>query len=78
MTENPDDVTGCADCLELAAEDLPYNNEYGGSCLHCDIGLEPRSSGSWLSARNRISEPAVFSCAISYWVLGMIRRESPW
>ena len=29
LTDNPDDVTGCADCLELAAEDLADDNELG-------------------------------------------------
>ena len=34
-TEDPDQVRGCADCLELVAEDLEDNNPYAGRCLHC-------------------------------------------
>ena len=35
LTDNPDDVTGCADCLVLATEDLAGDNGYVGRCLHC-------------------------------------------
>ena len=34
-TNNPLDVTGCDDCLELVAEDLGDPNVYRGHCLHC-------------------------------------------
>ena len=33
LIENPQDVSGCEPCLELAAEDLADHNEYGGHCL---------------------------------------------
>ena len=34
-TDDPHQVVGCADCLELVAEDLNDNNHYAGHCLHC-------------------------------------------
>ena len=34
-TDEPDQVAGCNDCLELVAEDLGDANDYRGHCLHC-------------------------------------------
>ena len=34
-TNDPNQVHGCADCLELVAEDLADRKEYLGRCLHC-------------------------------------------
>ena len=34
-TDDPHQVVGCAECLELVAEDLADGNEYRGRCLHC-------------------------------------------
>ena len=34
-TDDPALVVGCADCLELAAEDLDEDNEHWANCLHC-------------------------------------------
>ena len=34
-TDDPAAVAGCADCLELAAEDLDEDNEHWANCLHC-------------------------------------------
>ena len=34
-TDEPDQVAGCNDCLELVAEDLADHNDYRGHCLHC-------------------------------------------
>ena len=31
-TDEPDQVAGCQDCLELVAEDLQHHNEYRGHC----------------------------------------------
>ncbi len=50
---NPDDVTGCADCLELAAEDLADHNEYGGRCLHCRQEITAQSGVEWRRAVRR-------------------------
>ena len=33
--DDPAAVAGCADCLELVAEDLQDENDYRGHCLHC-------------------------------------------
>ena len=43
LTDNPDDVTGCEPCLELVAEDLADDNEYGGHCLHCRREITART-----------------------------------
>ena len=34
-TDNPDQVWGCDDCLELVAEDLGDMNHSAGRCLNC-------------------------------------------
>ena len=33
--DDPAAVAGCADCLDLVAEDLQDENDYRGHCLHC-------------------------------------------
>ena len=53
LTENPDDVTGCADCLELAAEDLADRSEYGGRCLHCRQEITAQGGVEWRRAVRR-------------------------
>ena len=53
LTENPDDVTGCTDCLELAAEDLADDNEGGGRCLHCRGKITARGGVAWRRAVRR-------------------------
>ena len=40
-TDDPARVAGCADCLELVAEDVQDHNDYRGHCLHC----RPRRGG---------------------------------
>ena len=56
LTGNPDDVTGCADCLELAAEDLADHNEYGGRCLHCRREITAQGGVAW---RRRCAPPVL-------------------
>ena len=34
-TDDPRQVAGCTDCLELAAEDLSDTNSYADRCLYC-------------------------------------------
>lgn len=53
LTDNPDDVTGWADCLELAAEDLVDDNEYGGHCLHCRREIAALGGVAWRRAVRR-------------------------
>ena len=53
LTENHDDVTGCADCLELAAEALADHNEYGGRCLHCRREITVQGGVEWRRAVRR-------------------------
>ena len=40
-------VAGCADCLELVAEDLDEDNEHWANCLHCQQEISARNGVEW-------------------------------
>ena len=44
--DDPAAVAGCADCLELVAEDLQDENDYRGHCLHCRREITARGGDS--------------------------------
>ena len=46
-TDDPALVAGCADCLELAAEDLEKDNEHWANCLHCQQEISARNGVEW-------------------------------
>ena len=46
-TDDPALVAGCADCLELAAEDLVEDNEHWAHCLHCQQEIYARNGVEW-------------------------------
>ena len=46
-TDDPALVVGCADCLELAAEDLDEDNEHWANCLHCQQEISARNGVEW-------------------------------
>ena len=46
-TDDPALVAGCADCLELAAEDLEEDNEHWANCLHCQQEISARNGVEW-------------------------------
>ena len=46
-TGDPALVAGCADCLELAAEDLEEDNEHWANCLHCQQEISARNGVEW-------------------------------
>ena len=46
-TDDPDQVHGCEDCLELVAEDLQDHNEYLGRCLHCRREITAQGGVAW-------------------------------
>ena len=52
-TDDPHQVVGCGDCLELVAEDLNDNNHYGGHCLHCGEAITALSGVAWQRAVRR-------------------------
>ena len=52
-TDDPRQITGCADCLELAAEDLNDNNHYAGRCLHCRETISAVGGVAWRRAVRR-------------------------
>ena len=46
-TDEPDQVAGCEDCLDLVAEDLQDHNDYGGYCLHCRREITAQGGDEW-------------------------------
>ena len=46
-TDDPVLVSGCGDCLELAAEDLDEDNEHWAHCLQCQQEISAQSGGGW-------------------------------
>ena len=62
-TDNPDDVTGCDDCIELVAEDLGDFNVYHGRCLHCK---EPISAVGGVAWRRVVRRPCP-NCSAPGW-----------
>ena len=47
-TDEPDQVAGCRDCLELVAEDLQDpDTHYGGHCLHCRQAITAQGGVEW-------------------------------
>ena len=47
FTDDPHQVSGCADCLELVAEDLGDGNLYHGRCLHCNEPISAVGGVAW-------------------------------
>ena len=53
-TQDPQQVVGCEECLELVAEDLADDNEYRGRCLHCRREITAQGGVAWRRiVRNR-------------------------
>ena len=52
-TNDPVAVAGCADCLELLAEDMRDQNDYRGRCLHCRQEVTARGGVEWRRAVRR-------------------------
>ena len=46
-TDEPYEVDGCEDCLELVAEDLQDHNDYRGRCLHCRREINAQGGVEW-------------------------------
>ena len=46
-TDDPAQVSGCVDCLELVAEDLQDENGYRGRCLHCRQEITAQGGVEW-------------------------------
>ena len=46
-TDDPAQVSGCPECLELVEEDLADHNEYGGWCLHCRKPITATGGVAW-------------------------------
>ena len=46
-TDDPNQVQGCEDCLELVAEDLQDHNAYLGRCLHCRREITAQGGVEW-------------------------------
>ena len=47
-TDEPDQVAGCEECLELVVEDLlDRDTQHGGYCLHCRREITATGSVEW-------------------------------
>ena len=46
-SDDPGQVAGCDDCLELVSEDLQDHNEYPGHCLHCRQEISAQGGVEW-------------------------------
>ena len=46
-TDDPHQVQGCEDCLELVVEDLQDHNAYLGRCLHCRREISAQGGVQW-------------------------------
>ena len=46
-TDDPNQVQGCEDCLELVAEDQQDHNAYLGRCLHCRWEITAQGGVEW-------------------------------
>ena len=53
ITADPDQVSGCDDCLELVAEDLQDHKDYHGHCLHCRQEVSATGGVEWRRAVRR-------------------------
>ena len=53
-TDDPTTVAGCADCLELLAEDVQDQNDYRGHCLHCRQEITAQGGGEWRRVVRRL------------------------
>ena len=53
-TYEPAAVAGCTSCLELVAEDLADDSEYGGRCLHCRREITEPGGVQWRRSVRRI------------------------
>ena len=49
-TDDPAQVTGCEDCLELVAEDLEDTVPHMGHCLHCPQEITAQGGVAWRQA----------------------------
>ena len=45
--DDPAAVAGCADCLELVAEDVQDRNDYRDHCLHCRQEITAHGRVEW-------------------------------
>ena len=52
-TDDPAQVQGCEDCLELVQEDLEDTADYRGRCLHCRQEITASGGVEWRRAVRR-------------------------
>ena len=62
-TGDPALVAGCADCLELAAEDLDEDNEHWANCLHCQQEISAQNGVEW----RRVVRAPCPHCGVKGW-----------
>ena len=67
-TDDPHQVAGCEDCLELVAEDLQDpDTRHRGYCLHCSREITATGSVEW-----RRVGPATMPALRTRWVVNTI------
>ena len=52
-TDDPNQVAGCAEYLELVVEDLQGHNDYRGRCLYCRQEITAQGGVEWHRAVRR-------------------------
>ena len=52
-TDDPGQVAGCEDCLEMVSADLQDNNDYADRCLHCRQEISAQGGVAWRRAVRR-------------------------
>ena len=62
-SDDPGQVAGCEDCLELPAEDLDEDNEHWAHCLHCQQEISAQGGVEW---RRVVREPCPY-CGRADW-----------
>ena len=53
VSDRPELVRGCEECLQLVAEDLADTNWYHGRCLECHRVISARGGVEWRRAVRR-------------------------
>ena len=62
-TDDPNQVQGREDCLELVAENLQDHNAYLGRCLHCRREITAQGGVEW----RRVVRPPCPHCGRPGW-----------
>ena len=62
-TDNPAQVRGCQDCMDLVQEDLNDKDNHAGRCLNCNQTITARGGVAW---RRIVRNPCPY-CGTAGW-----------